>query len=233
MRKTAGAKRAPLRESASMRAARAASIATKLRAHYGHTECALTHRNPFELLVATILSAQCTDERVNKVTPNLFKKFPTPESIHRSRSGEIEEIIKSTGFFNAKAKNIRGAAAVIVEKFRGEIPRTMDELLQLPGVARKTANVVLGTAFGIRSGFVVDTHVHRLARRMDFTKNDDPVKIEQDLCQLLPNEDWIQLGHALIWHGRRICTARIVNCKECPVAELCPSRDADPGAWKK
>ncbi|MBI3820908.1 MAG: endonuclease III [Planctomycetes bacterium] len=220
------------RERDAAKAARAVKIAEKLLQHYGEAECALTHANVFQLLVATILSAQCTDERVNKVTPALFEKFPTPKSIVDSRPGDIENIIKSTGFFNAKAKNIRGAAKVIMQQFGGEIPRNMEDLLTLPGVARKTANVVLGSGFGIRGGFVVDTHVTRLARRFNITNQDSPEKIEQDLCKLLPDADWIGLGHAMIWHGRRVCSARTPDCEHCPIADLCPSKGLAPDAWK-
>jgi len=211
----------------------AAAIADALLREYGDAHCALLHRNPFELLIATILSAQCTDERVNQVTPKLFAAMPTPQAVVRSRPGELEEIIRSTGFFNAKAKNIRGACALLVERFGGQVPRTMEELLTLPGVARKTANVVLGTGFGIRSGFVVDTHIHRLSRRLGLTEHDDPEKVEQDLCRLLPDHDWIQLGHALIFHGRRICSARTPDCERCPIATLCVSRGLAPDAWKR
>lgn len=220
------------REGAKRAGTHAEDIAVALLKHYGEAECALTHKNAFELLVATILSAQCTDERVNKVTPALFKTFPTPGAMAAAKPGAIEEIIKSTGFFNNKARNIRGAAQTIQGRFGGEVPRDMESLLQLPGVARKTANVVLGTAFGIRSGFVVDTHVQRLSRRFEFTKNSDPEKIESDLCKLLPDSDWIALGHAMIWHGRRVCTARNPDCNNCPISQLCPSKGAAPDAWK-
>ncbi|MBL8696574.1 MAG: endonuclease III [Planctomycetes bacterium] len=213
--------------------AQAAAIADALLREYGDARCALLHRTPFELLVATILSAQCTDERVNQVTPTLFAAMPTPQAVVESRPGDLEAIIRSTGFFNAKAKNIRGACALLVERFGGRVPRTMEELLMLPGVARKTANVVLGTGFGIRSGFVVDTHIHRLSRRLGLTEHDDPEKVEQDLCRLLPDHDWIQLGHSLISHGRRICTARAPDCERCPIASLCISRGLAPDAWKR
>ncbi|MFN0205141.1 MAG: endonuclease III [Planctomycetota bacterium] len=220
-------------ETQTQREARAKRIVEILHHHYGNAECELTFKNPFQLLVATILSAQCTDVRVNKVTPELFKKFPTSESITKSKPGEIEEIIKSTGFYNNKAKNIRGAAGIIVSKFNGEVPRTMDELLQLPGVARKTGNVVLSSAFGLTEGFVVDTHIQRLSRRLGFTKADAPEKIEVDLCNLFPKTEWNFLSHAIIWHGRRICSARTPNCEHCPIAELCPSKNLAPDSWKK
>lgn len=221
------------RETAAARRTRAQRVAKNLLELYGGAECALTHKNAFELLIATILSAQCTDERVNKVTPKLFATFPTPAAMMGAPEGAIEELVKTTGFYNNKAKNIRGASTMIVKEFGGQVPRDMESLLKLPGVARKTANVVLGTAFGIRSGFVVDTHVMRLSRRFKFTDNDSPEKIEADLCELLPNADWIGLGHSLIWHGRKVCSARTPNCSECPLAELCPSNGLAPDAWKK
>lgn len=210
-----------------------ADVVRRLRESYADAHCALVHRNAFELLVATILSAQCTDARVNLVTRDLFRRFPTPAAIVKSKPGELEEAIRSTGFFNNKAKNIRAACRILVERHGGEVPRTMDELLELPGVARKTANVVLGTAFGIRSGFVVDTHVQRLARRFGWTRHEDPEKVETDLCTLLPDEDWIFLGHALIGHGRRVCAARAPKCQECVLADLCPSRGLPADAWKR
>jgi endonuclease-3 len=219
-------------EGRTAKAARAVKIVERLQAGYSGANCALTHESAFELLVATILSAQCTDERVNMVTKDLFVRFPTPDAFVKSGPGELEDAIRSTGFFNNKAKNIRGACEILVTRFRGEVPRTMEELLLLPGVARKTANVVLGTAFGIRSGFVVDTHVHRLSRRLGLTQHDDPEKIEADLCALLPDADWVFLGHALIWHGRRVCSARAPACQACSLADLCPSNGLPADAWK-
>lgn len=212
---------------------RASEIARILKKEYARAECALTHANPFELLIATILSAQCTDERVNLVTPGLFAKYPTPAAMLRAEPGAIESLIRSTGFYNNKAKNIRGACEILVKEFGATVPKTMEELLRLPGVARKTANVVLGTGYGIPSGFVVDTHIHRLARRLGLTDHDDPVKIERDLCQLFKMQDWIFLGHAFIWHGRRVCVARAPRCKDCVIAELCPSRGLPADAWKR
>ncbi|HKE00109.1 MAG TPA: endonuclease III [Planctomycetota bacterium] len=223
-------RRAP--ESPRARASRALAIAARLHQAHPDAHCALVHRDPYQLLVATILSAQCTDERVNVVTPVLFERAPTPADVLRLPEGELERIIRSTGFFNAKARSIRGAAKLLVERFGGRVPRTMEELLELPGVARKTANVVLGTGYGIPSGFVVDTHVHRLARRLGLTTEDDPVKIEADLRSLFPPEEWIFLGHALIFHGRRICSARAPSCDACPIADLCPSRGLPADAWK-
>jgi len=190
---------------------------------YGDAHCALVHSNALQLLVATILSAQCTDNRVNSVTSELFKKYRTAKDFADADPKELEAAIRPTGFFRNKAKSIRGAAARIVEKHGGEVPSTMEELLELPGVARKTANVVLGTWFGKATGVVVDTHVRRLAQRLQLTREDDPKKIEQDLMKLLPIEEWINFSHRLIWHGRRICTARKPKCGECPIAADCPS----------
>ncbi len=189
---------------------------------YPDARCALQHRTPWELLVATILSAQCTDERVNMVTPVLFRRFPTAGSLARAEAEEVESIVRSTGFFRAKTKSILGAARRIVEQFQGRVPSTMEELLTLPGVARKTANVVLGNAFGIASGVVVDTHVSRIAQRLGLSKAEDAGRIEQDLMRLLPGEVWIDFSHQVIFHGRRICAARKPRCGECPLARLCP-----------
>jgi endonuclease-3 len=177
-----------------------------------------------ELLIATILSAQCTDARVNIVTKTLFKKYRKPQDYLKSKPGQLEDDIRSTGFFNNKAKNIRGACEKILSDYGGEVPRTMDELLTLPGVARKTANVVLGNAFDIAAGVVVDTHIKRLSYRLGWSDSDDPVRIEADLKALLPEDEWIFAGHAVIWHGRRICIARKPLCGECALAELCPKR---------
>ncbi len=185
----------------------------------------LEFRNPFELLIAVILSAQCTDDRVNLITPTLFDRFPTPKALADSSQEEVEQIIFSTGFYRNKAKNIRAACKTIVEKHGGEVPRTLATLIELPGVARKTANVVLGTAYGIASGVVVDTHIGRLSRRLDMTREDDPEKVEQDLMTLWPEDRWIMSGHRLIWHGRRVCYARKPNCGGCELAALCPSAE--------
>ncbi len=190
---------------------------------YGDATCALVHRSALELLVATILSAQCTDHRVNIVTAALFKKYRTARDFAEADIKALEEDIRSTGFYRNKAKSIQGAAKMIVEKHDGQVPSTMEELLELPGVARKTANVVLGTWFHKASGVVVDTHVHRISRRLQLTREDDPKKIEQDLMKLLPMEEWITFSHRLIWHGRRICAARKPKCGECPIAGECPS----------
>lgn len=200
---------------------RAKKIAAELLRLYPQPECALTHENAFQLAVATILSAQCTDLRVNMVTPVLFRKFPTPEQLARATQKEVETIIQSTGFFRNKAKNILGFANAIVQEYGGVVPQELDALVTLPGVGRKTANVVLGTAFGIASGVVVDTHVMRLSQRMGLTKEDDAVKIERDLMKLLPQESWIVFSHAMIWHGRRVCNARNPNCADCTLVKLC------------
>ncbi|MCH7565983.1 MAG: endonuclease III [Gemmatimonadetes bacterium] len=202
---------------------RIGEILRGLDEEYADAECALHHENPFQLLVATILSAQCTDVRVNKVTPRLFRRYPTPREMAQTDEEELQEIIRSTGFFRNKAKNLVGAARRIVETFQGEIPETMEELLTLPGVARKTANVVLGTAFGISSGVVVDTHVKRLSYRLGLTHNKDPNKVEQDLMGLFPSERWTPLAHLLIFHGRQVCDARKPRCEACALSRLCPS----------
>mgnify|MGYP001367933194 CR=1 FL=1 len=192
---------------------------------FPQAECALHHTNPFQLLVATILSAQCTDERVNKVTPSLFQKYPTPADFATVRPEVLAEDIKSTGFFRNKAKSITGAAAKIVSDFKGEVPRTMEELLPLPGVARKTANVVLGTAFGIATGIVVDTHVFRIAHRLKLSRQKTPEKIEQDLMKIVPKDRWISFSHQVIWFGRKICQARKPLCPACPLETICDSPD--------
>jgi endonuclease-3 len=192
---------------------------------YPNATCALRHSNPWELLVATILSAQCTDKRVNEVTPGLFRKYPTIQDFAAASQQELGQDIRSTGFFNNKAKSVIGAARKILTDFGGEIPRDIDALLTMPGVARKTANVVLGTAFGIASGVVVDTHVQRIARRLDLTKQTDPVKIERDLMKIVPRGKWISFSHQLIHHGRGPCAARKPKCPECGIAELCYAPD--------
>ncbi|MBV7330043.1 endonuclease III [Chloroflexi bacterium TSY] len=193
--------------------------------HLAHPDahCALVHRNELELLVATILSAQCTDERVNKVTPALFEKFPDALAFAEADLSELEEAVRSTGFYRNKARNIQEAARRIVHEYGGEIPATMDELLTLKGVARKTANVVLGTWFGIADGIVVDTHVKRLSNRLGFTDQSNPDKIERDLQRITPQSEWVQLSHMLIFHGRRICDARKPDCPSCTLSHLCPS----------
>ena len=203
---------------------RAREIYTQLSALYPNAHCSLKHRNPMELLIATILSAQCTDERVNKVTPELFHKYPRVTDFANADLEDLSEAIRSTGFYRNKAKNIQGACQKIVSEYQGIVPQTMEELLTLPGVARKTANVVLGNAFGKSAGIVVDTHVGRLAFRMGLTEETSPEKIEQDLIKLFEREQWIQLSHLLIYHGRAVCKARNPDCKACTLRPLCPQK---------
>jgi endonuclease-3 len=204
---------------------RVAAILAKLDEAYPNATCELKHENAFQLLISTILSAQCTDVRVNQVTETLFKKYPDPKAFAYATPSELEQDIRPTGFFRNKTKSVMGASKAIIERFGGEVPRTMDEILTLPGVARKTANVVLGTAYGIPSGIVVDTHVQRIANRLDLTRNEDPKKIEQDLMQVMPKERWIQFSHQIIWHGRRVCQARKPKCAECNLEPLCYAKD--------
>jgi len=205
--------------------ARIAELLRRLRAAYPNAECALLHRTPWELLVATILSAQCTDARVNLVTPSLFRKFPTPQAFADASLVAIEEEIRSTGFYHNKAKSISGAATRLVEEFGGVVPQTMEELLTLPGVARKTGNVVLGVAFKIAVGVVVDTHVLRLSHRLGLTRAEDPKKVEEDLMRVIPQERWIAFSHELIHHGRQICVARKPRCVDCSLETLCHAAD--------
>jgi len=211
------------RETANDRRKRAARIVEGLAKAYPDATCALHHSSALELVVATILSAQCTDARVNIVTKELFRKYPGVRDYASADPRRFEKDIHSAGFFRNKTKSILGAAKVLVERFEGRVPDTMDELLELPGVARKTANVVLGTWFRKATGVVVDTHVHRIARRLKLTSEDDPAKIERDLMDLVPRDQWIDFGHRTIWHGRRICDARAPRCAECPIKEWCPS----------
>jgi endonuclease-3 len=194
-----------------------------LRKEYPDARCSLNHSNPFELLIATILSAQCTDERVNIVTADLFRKYRKPADFLEVPATELENDIRSTGFFRNKTKSIQGASRRIVEEYGGGVPETLDELLSLPGVARKTANVVLGNAFGIAAGVVVDTHVSRISKRLGLTKHQQPEKIERDLIETVPKKDWIDFSHLLIYHGRKVCKARLPLCGECVVERLCPS----------
>jgi endonuclease III len=215
----------PRPKTAAERKARIAEILRRLDKMYPNATCALLHRNPWELLVATILSAQCTDKRVNLVTPGLFAKYPTPHDFAAVKPEVLAEDIRSTGFFNNKAKSIVGAAKKIVGEFGGKVPRTIEEMLTIPGVARKTANVVLGTGYGIASGVVVDTHVQRLSARLDLTKETDPVKIERDLMKVIPQERWILFSHQLILHGRALCVARNPKCAECDLNSLCYAKD--------
>ena len=204
---------------------RVAAILAKLDEAYPDATCELKFGNAFQLLIATILSAQCTDVRVNQVTQELFKKYKTPADFAYANPAELETEIRPTGFFRNKTKSIIGASKGILDKFAGEVPRTMDEILTLPGVARKTGNVVLGTAFGITSGVVVDTHVMRLSQRLDLTRHQDPKKIEQDLMTVIPKNKWIIFSHQLIWHGRRVCVARKPRCIDCNLEPLCYSKD--------
>lgn len=202
---------------------RAPEIFDRLSAEYPDAKCALDHRNPYELIVATILSAQCTDKRVNLVTPALFVKYPNAATLSEADPEALEGLIKSTGFFRNKTKSLLGMSSAVMEKHRGDVPRTMDALVKLPGVGRKTANVVLGNAFGIDEGVVVDTHVSRLSNRLALSRESDPVKIEQDLMTLFPRDRWTMLSHLLISHGREICDARRPECERCVVNHLCPS----------
>jgi len=207
------------------RKARVVQILAGLDRMYPNVTCALHHNDAWQLLVATILSAQCTDKRVNEVTPGLFKKYPAIQDFAAAKQDELAQDIRSTGFFNNKAKSVIGAARKILSDFGGEIPRDIDKLLTVPGAARKTANVVLGTAFGIASGVVVDTHVQRISQRLDLTKESEPVKIEKDLMKIIPQERWILFSHQIIHHGRALCVARKPRCAECELNQLCYAAD--------
>lgn len=226
-RRGGGAKKkkptARLREGADEKKARAKEIVKRLRKLYPGAQTSLTFRNPFELLVATILSAQCTDERVNQVTPALFERYPTADDMAGAKPEELEEMIRSTGFFRNKTKNLLGMSNALVERHGGEVPAEMQELVGLPGVGRKTANVVLGNAFGKNIGVVVDTHVSRLAGRLGLTAETDAVRIEQDLMQLIPRKDWTLLPHLFIDHGRAVCKAPTPKCEICILNDICPS----------
>jgi endonuclease III len=212
-------------KTAAERQRRLAKILKLLDETYPDVTCELKHEGPWQLLVSTILSAQCTDKRVNLVTPGLFQKYPAIEDFAAAHPAELGNDIRSTGFYNNKAKSIIGAAKKILAEFGGKVPRTMEELLTVPGAARKTANVVLGTAYGIPSGVVVDTHVQRIARRLDLTKQTTPEKIERDLVKLIPRDRWIAFSHQLIHHGRQLCTARSPQCGKCPLDPLCYAKD--------
>ena len=207
---------------------RARRVLRALARDYPDAECALHHETSFQLLVATILSAQCTDERVNATTPALFKKYPTAEKLARSRQADVEKIVKPLGFFRSKATNIRGMAKAVMEKHQGQLPETLEELVALPGVGRKTANVLLGTAYGIPSGVVVDTHVKRISNLLGFTESKNPEIIERELVALLPKKEWIMYSHRLIHHGRQICIARRPQCRECGLLKNCPRVGLDP-----
>lgn len=204
---------------------RIAAILKALDEAYPNAVCALVHRTPWELLVATILSAQCTDVRVNMVTPELFKRFPTPAAMAKASLPELEALIRTTGFFRNKAKSIQGAAKKITEEFGGKVPETLAELITVPGAARKTANVVLGVSFGKAEGVVVDTHVFRVSRRLGLAKGDTPQKVEQELMKVLPQDRWVSFSHQVIHHGRQVCIARKPKCKECNLEQLCHSKD--------
>lgn len=207
----------------------AAKVARLLGKHFADAKCSLTFHTPLELLVATILSAQCTDKRVNLVTPSLFAKYPTAARYAKAPAAELEKDIQSTGFFRNKAKNIQACCDILAKQYHGEVPAEMEKLVALPGVGRKTANVVLGTAFGIASGVVVDTHVGRISRRLGLTSEKDPEKVERDLMDQLPPKEWIDLSHRMIHHGRQYCMARNPNCDECPLGEICPRIGVDQG----
>ncbi len=204
---------------------RVAAILAKLDEAYGNATCELKHENAFQLLISTILSAQCTDVRVNQVAETLYKKYPDAKAFAYATPSELEQDIRPTGFFRNKTKSVMGASKAIIEKFGGQVPQTMEGILTLPGVARKTANVVLGTGYGIASGVVVDTHVLRLSKRLDLSRNEDPKNVEQDLMKIIPQEKWIQFSHQLIWHGRRVCHARKPKCIECNMESLCYAKD--------
>ena len=211
------------RESTDELKKRVREVIRRLKRVYPDAKCSLTHTNPFELLIATILSAQCTDERVNIVTADLFRKYRQPEDYLKVPARELEKDIQSTGFFRNKTKSIQGTSKLLTEEYGGRVPQTMDELLELPGVARKTANVVLGNAFGIKAGVVVDTHVTRLSHRLNFTQQKTAEKIEQDLIGIVPKKDWVIFPHLMIYHGRKVCKARNPLCAECVVEKQCPS----------
>ena len=224
-----------MRESIADTRKRALKILAKLKAEYPDAQCALDHRTPFELLAATILSAQCTDVRVNLVTPALFLKYPTARDLAAARVEDVEHLVRSTGFFRNKTKSLIGMATAVAERHGGEVPRDMEQLRVLPGVGRKTANVVLGNAFGINDGVVVDTHVTRLSGLLGVSKQKNPEKIERDLMALIPRDDWTLVSHLLIYHGRQVCIARRPQCARCVLARLCPSvqKAAKPPAKKK
>lgn len=203
---------------------RAMAVLARLKKRYPEPETMLDHRNPWELLVATVLAAQCTDARVNTITPELFRRWPDPAALARAPQEELEDVIHAAGFYHSKAKNLIGAAKCVVEAYGGEVPHTLEELVTLPGVARKTANVVLWGGFGINEGLAVDTHVKRLSFRLGLTKNTEPVKIEQDLIKIFPREEWGDVNHRLVWFGRDVCDARRPACSECELYDLCPRK---------
>jgi endonuclease-3 len=200
-----------------------AEVIDRLRLAYPDAHCALNYDTPIQLLVATILSAQCTDERVNLTTPALFARFPTAEALAGADQSDMEELVRPTGFYRQKARYIRESAHLVLHEYGGEVPRAMDDLLRLPGVARKTANVVRGEVYGLADGVTVDTHIKRLSGRLGFTAETDPVKVERDLMAIIPRESWIEIAHLLIWHGRQICKARKPDCPTCPLNDICPA----------
>jgi endonuclease-3 len=208
------------------RQARAREVRRRLRLALPEPRCELQHADAWQLLIATILSAQSTDARVNQVTPELFRRYPTPAALASAKLPELERVIRSTGFYRNKAKAIVGASRLLVERHSGEVPRSLEALVELPGVARKTANVVLGTAYRLATGFIVDTHAGRVARRLGLSSSDDPARVEQDLCRLFPRRDWVDMGHRFVLHGRYVCTARNPGCQSCPLQEICPSATA-------
>jgi endonuclease-3 len=212
----------PARESRAAKRARTAELIRRLRAEYPDARCSLDHRNAFELLAATILSAQCTDERVNLVTPALFRAYPTPAALAGARQEDVERLIRSTGFFRSKAKSLIGMAAALADRHGGRVPADMAQLTALPGVGRKTANVVLGNAFGIDAGIVVDTHVRRLSLRLGLTRQTDPEKVEAELIELVPRGEWTDVAHLLIYHGRAVCRAPTPHCEACVLHDICP-----------
>jgi len=219
----AGSRQRVARKKGKELSAYAEEVLRRLKAAYPDAHTELDFETPLQLLIATILSAQCTDKRVNMVTPELFRVFPTARDLACAEAARLEEMIRTTGFFRNKTKSLLGMSAAIVERHNGEVPRTMDELVALPGVGRKTANVVLGNALGVNDGVVVDTHVGRLSNRLGFTSETDPVKVEQVLMRLIPRDDWVIVSHLLIFHGRRICIARTPRCAECVLNDICPS----------
>jgi len=229
------AKSVPARPSGSAALrARAAAVHERFLAAQPAPRCELEHRGAWDLLVATILSAQSTDKMVNRVLPQVMERFPTPAAMGAAPQEDVEAVVKSTGFFRNKAKAIREAGRMVAEQFGGEVPRTMEEITRLPGVARKTANVVLGTAYGLTTGITVDTHALRVSRRLGLTTEEDPEKVEQDLMRLFPPEAWIDTGHRMVLHGRYVCTARAPRCAACPLNEQCPSAEAEPeGSWQE
>ena len=209
-------------------AAQPKAVLARLAQALPEPKCELDHENAWQLLVATILSAQSTDARVNMVTPALFKRFPLPKALGSADLPEVEELVRTTGFFRNKAKNIVGASRIVAEQHDGVVPRSLEALVELPGVARKTANVVLGTAYGLATGFIVDTHAARVAQRLGLTTHEEPAKIESDLCEAFPKQHWVAMGHRFVLHGRYVCVARKPACDACPLNEVCPSKEAEP-----